>query len=248
MAALPSQDLNPDIWRAFAEDPAGGARQVIFESYLPFARRIAARVRRDRPGADLDIDDLRQHAAEGLLQAMDRFDPSQGTSFEAYAARRIRGSIIDGIGASSELRRQSAFRNRIRAERARSLRPEDPAGLSTLDALQALASLAVDLALGFMLDDAALAGGEDQAARGPNAYESLAWAETVQRVTTALESLPEQERTVVRLHYLQGLEFAMIADTLSLSRGRVSQIHAAALQRLRKRLPRPDHLHFQVTS
>ena len=235
--------LDPDVWRAFAADPGGPARGRIFEAYLPFSRRIAARIRKERPGADLDMDDLRQHAAEGLLQAMDRFEPERGIAFEAFAARRISGCIIDGIGASSESRRQSAVRNRIRAERTRSLSPDNVDRLSTADALQALADLAVSLAVGFMLDEAAVLG-DAPVAPGPSAYDSVAWTDTVRRMVSAIETLPDQERTVVRLHYLEGLEFARIADTLSLSRGRISQIHAAALDRLRKRLPRADHLHF----
>lgn len=244
MAPRIQADVNADLWRALASEPSGPARQRIFETYLPFSRKIAARVRRERSGADLDPGDLRQYAAEGLLQAIDRFDPARGAPFEAFAARRIAGCVIDGIGESSELRRQSAFRNRVRSERARSLGSDQPSRLSTADALQALANLAVELALGFMLDEAALSGGELQA-QTPSAYESLAWSETVKHVAVAIADLPEQERVVVRLHYLEGLEFARIADTLSLSRGRISQIHAAALQHLRRRLPRPDNLHFQ---
>lgn len=242
-SATPDVVVDPDVWRAFAADPGGPARGRIFEAYLPFSRRVAARVRKERPGDDLDMDDLRQHAAEGLLQAMDRFEPERGVAFEAFAARRIAGCIIDGIGASSESRRQSAFRNRIRAERTRSLRPDDVDRLSTADALQALADLAVSLAIGFMLDEAA-APGDAPVAPGPSAYDSVAWNDTVRRMVSAIGSLPEQERAIVRLHYLEGLEFARIADTLSLSRGRISQIHASALDRLRKRLPRADHLHF----
>ena len=243
-----NETVEADLWRSFATDPGGPARLRLFEAYLPFSRRIAAQVRRDRPGADLDIEDLRQTAAEALLQVLDRFDPSRGAAFEAFAARRIAGAVIDGIAQTTELRRQISTRNRIRAERARSLAPAHPERLSAGDALQALSDLAVDLALGFMLEDAALSGGPEQESRAPNAYESLAWTDTVKRVTQALERLPEQERTVIRLHYLQGLEFSRVADTLGLSRGRISQIHAAALQRLRTRLPRHDQLHFPTVT
>lgn len=239
------ETVEAGLWRALAADPLGPARLKLFEAYLPFSRRVAAQVRRERPGADLDIDDLRQSAAEALLQAIDRFDPARGAAFEAFAARRIAGAVIDGVGQASELRRQISVRNRMRAERARSLAPADPDRLSTDEALKALTELAVGLAMGFMLEDAALASRSDQEARTPNAYESLAWGETVRTLAAALEGLPEQERTIVRLHYLEGLEFSRIADTLDLSRGRISQIHAAALQRLRKRLPRPDQLLIQ---
>ncbi|HYC68860.1 sigma-70 family RNA polymerase sigma factor [Brevundimonas sp.] len=241
-------DADDGLWQSLERDPSGPARVRIFEKYLPFSRRIAARVRRERPGDDLDVEDLRQHAAEGLLQAIDRFDPDQGTRFEAFAARRIAGNVIDGIGASSEGRRQTAFRRRIRTERARSLATKDPDNLSTTDALKALTDLAVDLALGFMLDDAGDAANIEKQARSPNAYESLAWSDTVHRLATAVGSMPDPEGTVIRLHYLEGLEFARIADTLSLGRSRIAQIHAAALQRLRKRLPRSEQLHFSTVT
>ncbi len=237
-----------DLWRLLAGDPSGPARVRLFEQYLPFSRRVAARIRRERPGDDLDIEDLRQHAAEGLLQAIDRFDPAQGAPFEAFAGRRIAGSVIDGIGASSEARRQTAFRRRIRTERVRSLAAGDPQGLSTTDAMKALADLAVDLALGFMLDDAGDSARIEKQARSPNAYESLAWADTLERLATAVGSMPDPEGTVIRLHYLEGLEFARIADTLCLGRSRIAQIHAAALKRLRKRLPRSDQLHFSTVT
>lgn len=238
-------DLPAGLWEASRAPGGSGARSRIFEAYLPFARAVARRIRRERPGSDLDIDDLRQFAAEGLLQAIDRYDPERGAPFEAFAARRIAGNVLDGVAASSESRRQASFRNRVRAERIRSLRPEPQTRLSSVEALDALAALAAELAVGFILDDAAVAEAGHLSSIGPNAYESLAWAETARRIAAAVDGLPDQERRVVRLHYLEGLEFARIADTLSLSRGRISQIHAEALRRLRKRLPGHDQLFLQ---
>ena len=241
---LPVVDLPPDLWRAAREPAGAAARGRIFEAYLPFARSIARRVRRDRPGTDLDMDDLRQLAAEGLLQAIDRFDPDRGVPFEAFAARRISGNVRDGVAASSESRRHGAFRNRVRTERLRSLRADAIEDLTPTEAIDALAELAAQLAIGFILDDGAIEATSRLSSPGPNAYESLAWSETTRRIVGAVEVLPEQERQVIRLHYLEGLEFARIADTLSLSRGRISQIHAAALGRLRKRLPGYDQLYL----
>ena len=52
----------------------------------------------------------------------------------------------------------------------------------------------------------------------------------------ALANLPEQEAVVVRQHYDHGLPFAQVAQLMGLSRGRIAQLHRAALERLRKRL------------
>ncbi|GLK50150.1 RNA polymerase sigma factor [Brevundimonas intermedia] len=238
MEAAPAADRDLGLWRAYAAAPSADLRRRLFEANLDFAHAVAARIRRDRPGSDLDIEDLRQYAAEGLLQAIDRFDPAQGTPFQAFAARRISGRVLDGVAGASERRRQAATRHRVRTERLRSLQPERSG-----DALDALADLAVELAIGFMLDEAgAVVGGEAPVSQTPNAYESLLWVQTVRRVKDALAALPEPEGDVVRRHYFEGLEFARIAEDLALSRGRVSQIHAAAMARLRKRLPKPDTL------
>lgn len=245
LAVQSRADDGDALWAAFVSAPSQALRLRLFETYLPLARRIAGRIRKARPGADLDIDDLRQHGAEGLLQAIDRFDPARGIPFEAFAARRINGAILDGVAASSETRRQNAVRHRMRTERLRSLRPDPSDNLPPSDALAALADLAIELALGFLMEEVAVTAQGEAIAPGPSAYDSLAWSETVRRTRSALTALPDQEGAVVRLHYLEGLEFVRIAATLGLSKGRVSQIHASALQRLRKRLPRAEQLHIQ---
>lgn len=227
------------LWRA-VQAGSQAAREQLFDAYASFARRIAGRHMRDRTRGDLDLQELRQLAYAGLLEAIDRFDPDRGVPFRGYAARRIAGSVLDGIARDSEVREQVAFRSRLRSERIRSLARQEAAAASSEDALRALADLATGLALGFMLESG-LAASEETADRSPSAYEGLAWKETVQRLHAALEDLPERERLVVRHHYLEGVAFEQIAERLGLSKGRVSQIHRDAIARLRKRMAaRPE--------
>lgn len=237
-----SDAAGDDLWRTYVARPSAAGREALFSHYLPFARSVAGRVRRQRRGADIDIGDLHQWAAAGLLEAIDRFDPERGYAFTAFAARRISGSIQDGLSSSSELRRQASHKARLRTDRVRSL-TQTTAGMASPEAaMNALADLVVDLALGFMLEEAGYSAGPEATSRAPTAYESLAWRQTVKRVSAAIQDIAEQERTVVRLHYLEGLEFVRIAEALSLSKGRISQIHASALAALRRRLPRLDNL------
>jgi RNA polymerase sigma factor for flagellar operon FliA len=75
--------------------------------------------------------------------------------------------------------------------------------------------------------------GEEQQAPD-NAYSRTEMRQFKERLRQLVEELPEQERTVIYGHYLQQQPFEQMAQRLSLSKGRVSQIHASGLTRLRR--------------
>lgn len=132
----------------------------------------------------------------------------------------------------SESAAQYRYRQRAERDRLRSLRSGPDHG----DPLSALSELAATLALGLMLEDG---GGVDPDLLPdpqPSAYESLAWHELAGRLGEQLAALPEREAYVIRQHYQHGVGFQQIALVLGLSKGRISQIHRAALLRLRGQL------------
>lgn len=230
------QEDETALWRMFRQTGSPETRERLFSLHYELARRIARRHWLDRSTGDIEFQDLCQLAAAGLLEAIDRYDPALGAPFPSYAAHRITGSVLDGLAKMSEVREQISFRNRIRTERARSLAVADADTLPTKDALQALTDLAVGLAIGFMLDDAGLYVIDGERDRRANAYESLAWKETLGRLLTEISRLPERERLIIRHHYMGGLTFDQIGEVLSLTKGRISQMHQAAIALLRKRL------------
>ena len=65
------------------------ARDILVERYLPMARRLARRYHT----AHEPFDDLLQVASLGLVAAINRFDPSRGTSFPSYAIPTILGEL-----------------------------------------------------------------------------------------------------------------------------------------------------------
>lgn len=217
------------LWRRLRFEQELQCRETLFNRYFNLARAIAVRLFRQRRSARLERGDFEQFACEGLLQALDRYDPLRGVPFSAFARRRIAGNIASGIGAMSEIDAQLSCRNRIERERARSLIAADA------DPLAALSDLAVGLAVGLMLDAIGLSG-EDRADPAPDAYDCLAWRETQAMLRRALADLPEQEAVVVRQHYDHGLPLAHVAALMNLSRGRISQLHRSALDRLHKRM------------
>lgn len=226
----------PALWEAMRGGGSAMARERLFALYLPFARSLAGRQFKGRKEADLEYEDFVQLACAGLLEAMDRYDPAHGVPFRGFATRRINGSVIDGLAKLSEVREQIGFQQRTRRERVRSLTPEEARNLSAGDAFKALAEMAVGLALGFMLEGTGLYQADETAAAQPTAYDSLAWKDLVERLTAELARLPERDCMLLRLHYLEDVSFDQIAALLRLTKGRISQMHKAALALLRKRI------------
>ncbi|HWH05917.1 MAG TPA: sigma-70 family RNA polymerase sigma factor, partial [Gaiellaceae bacterium] len=105
------------LWRAWKEHRDVRARDRLVLAYAPMVRYIAARKVRELPG-HCDLDDLASSGLVALLEAVDRFDPVKGASFEQYAWTRVAGALVD------ELRKQdwasrSVRRAGRRIERAR---------------------------------------------------------------------------------------------------------------------------------
>jgi RNA polymerase sigma factor for flagellar operon FliA len=218
------------LWRRFRFEDDLRCRETLFNRYFVLARAIAKRLFRQRMTARLERGDFDQFACEGLLQALDRFDPLRGVPFSAYARRRIVGNIASGIATMSEIDAQLTYRHRVEQGRLRSLMIGDA------DPIAALSDLAIGLALGLMLEGTGMIDGENRSDPRPNAYDSLAWREAQAILRREMVNLPEQEAIVVRQHYDHGLPFAQVAQLMNLSRGRISQLHRTALERLRKRL------------
>ena len=219
------------LWRRFAATQEGRLRESLFGRYQRFARSLARRHARRRDFAEETGRDLEQFAYHGLLEAIDRFDPQRGVSFLSFAAARIAGSIVDGLGRLDEHGAQLRFRQRIERERIASL---EVGGEDARSAIEELANLATELALGLMLDAEERESSSGLAGQPYNGFDSLAWRETRALLAERVDDLPEPERTVIRQHYQNDLLFAQIAVMLGVSKGRVSQLHKAALARLRK--------------
>lgn len=228
------------LWRAYRTERSQAAREALFGFYFPFARKIAMRHFRRNWAGDVEFPDVSQFACAGLLEALDRFDPDRGVPFRAYAARRISGSILDGVSQANEVRGQVSFRKRLRRERAQSLSTADPDSLSQDQALKALVEMAVGLAVGFMLEGTGLYREAEAPDPAADAYESLVWKQAVRRLAAEVEALPPRERSIIHHHYMNGMSFEQIGALLGVSKGRISQLHRAAIGALRSRMTHSD--------
>jgi RNA polymerase sigma factor (sigma-70 family) len=100
---------------------------VLQELYAGWIKRVALLLKARMPWADLD--ELLQWGAIGMLESMQRFDPGLGVEFQAFAMRRVRGTMINGLRREGKLRRgEAAFDAEVVDNAAVSdgSAPEDP--------------------------------------------------------------------------------------------------------------------------
>ncbi|WP_198343965.1 sigma-70 family RNA polymerase sigma factor [Burkholderia ubonensis] len=238
-----------ELWRMWAADRCARTREAVFAHYLPYARAIAARLYAGRHRDDVEFRDFVQLACIGLLESIDRFDPARGVTFETFCTTRVRGAILSGIEKLTDGQEQISFSRRMRRERAAWLQTTGEPVARDSDTFRALGALAAGLAIGFMLDDTGLVtqpndtAPPDDLRRHGAAYHGIAWRQTKVRLVAAVEHLPERTRKIIQYHYFHGLGFEQIADIFGLSKGRISQLHRAALAELRERLGEPEHMH-----
>lgn len=83
-------------WLEYAKNPTAKMKNKLAKHYAGLAYKISASFAHKKPNV-LDFDDVLQEARMGLLDAIDKFDPSRGYQFSTYAQQRIRGAVIDGI-------------------------------------------------------------------------------------------------------------------------------------------------------
>src|SRR3954465_9214373 len=79
--------------------------------YAPLVKYVVGRMAVSMPGV-LSSEDIISYGTIGLIQAVDRYDPSVGVKFETYAIRRIKGSILDAIRSLQSLSRDASRRAR----------------------------------------------------------------------------------------------------------------------------------------
>lgn len=255
-APLPVMDATPAAaWRAYqGVTPAAVDEKDLIERYLPLVRNVVDRIKLNVP-AHVDADDLYSVGITGLIAAVRKFDPEQGTTFAGYAAMRIRGAILD------ELRRMDWCPRRARA-RSRKLKSaindvEQKVGRVATDA-EVSAALGLDAKeYAKWVDEAKPVtfiaidqGSESLEGEGPSLHDLLAdendvtgrdnleKAELVQLLTQRIADLPDIPKKILAMYYYENLRLAEIAEVFGLTESRICQIHAQTILGLRAYLQR----------
>ena len=236
-AADPERDR--ERWLDFARNRTSKLRSELIDRYMRLAKVTAARIYQRRMDNSVPFADYLQYARLGLVEAIDSFDPERAVPFEAFSSYRIKGAILNGLESESELAAQRAFWSRRARDRFDSLKHQTTQG-DRRASLEELVNLTVGLALSHLVEHDEGEPIDESLAANPYAVTEL--VQLRRSVRALLPALPERERELIRRHYDENIEFQQIAAEWGITKGRVSQLHAQALGRLRQLLGRRPRL------
>ena len=224
-------------------------REQMILKFAPLVRYVVGRLAIVAPRM-FDMEDLLSYGTIGLIEAVDRFDPARGISFEGFAGDRIRGSVIDALRAADWVPRSARKRARdiqnafVAMEETLGRAPTDEEvareldlsmqqlhramadAVSTVVSLQRVVRTGDEDATATLMDvvpdDAALCPGQH-----------LDEQELYHAVVAGLQRLDDREKKVLALYYEHALTLREISQVLEISESRVWQLHARAITRIR---------------
>jgi RNA polymerase sigma factor for flagellar operon FliA len=208
-------------------------RQGLILANLALVRHIVSRLKAKFPRG-VDLENLEAAGVLGLVEAANRFDPQRGIRFETFAYLRIRGAIFDELRRNCPLPQQLLERIAIIRAAYRKLTAPvtveqlvGATGLTTDDVVECLAALPLTRTVSWE-DFSGPANFKltSPIERPDHAAEA---AEQKHCLSEGIAQLPESERVVVTLYYLEDLRLKEIGALLDLSESRVSRLLKTAL-------------------
>jgi RNA polymerase sigma factor for flagellar operon FliA len=228
----------------------------LITEYLPYVKRIVQRLAVHLPST-VDIDDLMNVGVIGLIQAVDRYDPRRDNKFMTYAIFRIKGAVLSELRARDFLSRSN--RRKIRELETAYLRLEQKYGREVED-VEVAQELGVDLqhvyrtkqmsSISFISLEELGVSSRDEKEKLLNylinneddALTMTKLKELREAMAEAIKKLPEKERLVISLYYLDELTMKETGKVLGITESRVSQIHSQAILHLRAKLRKQNLL------
>lgn len=243
------------LLRKYKEEPSKLTPQQkdkLIMEYAPLIKFIAQKIAVRLP-ANIELDDLISSGVIGLMDAIEKYDPSRDNKFKTYAEFRIRGSILDELRAQDwvprSVRDKSKMIDRalieLEAELGRTATDEEIAARLgvNMDEFHDLLNQVKPVSL-LSIDDSATFSNVDkksilnllESCKLGNPFNQLNIKSVKETVAGAIEDLPERQRLVLSLYYYEDLNLKEIGKVLRVTESRVSQLHAQAIARLRARL------------
>lgn len=212
------QQLLEGLWRSYRATGDQKLRNQLAEAYLPLAHRLARRARSyalSVGAAATSQEDLLGMAEEGLIKAIEGFEPSKGVSFSSYANFRVMGHIKDALRDDDFLSRRArqVVKAWLSGQKLDERRARQAARLASQRPVK-LSRRAFEEVIG-----------------DPGPEEA---GLTRAQVGELLSRLEPMEKAVLSYHYLRGMSLSAIGALLAVTESRACQLHRAALEKLRQ--------------
>lgn len=262
-AAACPDDPHAALWERYLATRGKAEFDALVAVYRPYVETVAARFVRRLPPS-VDIDDVVSAGCFGLMDAIGVFDPSRNTRFQTFALKRIVGAMNDYLRAQ-DIAPRLARRREAQVKRARDdfrkrhgrspteeellrlLNPDEQEALAIvagaeIPSIASLTGPSDDGETGVLLERLPLGGHAGRS--GISAADTFSRSGAVdasfgQEIQRWLgRALSRSERLIIWLYYFESLTMKEIGQVLGICEGRVSQIHALLLERLRARLTR----------
>lgn len=217
------------------------------KEYAGLVKHIAKRMALSLP-QHVDTEDLVNEGIIGFMEALQRFDQGKGAQFKTFAANRIRGAILDYLrkrdfasrGARRRLRELQKAEEALTHELGRYPTPTEVAFHMGVT-LDEVARRKREAHIGYVssLNESALRNENSETqmdmlqSDDPQVIDQAMRNEKIRALRECLEYLPEREQLLLNLYYFEGLNISEIAEILSVSEARVSQLHRRALGKLK---------------
>jgi RNA polymerase sigma factor for flagellar operon FliA len=251
--ALAGDEETEAHWLDLKSTGSESAREWLIMHYAPLVSAVAGRVGMRLPSM-VEHADLVSCGMFGLIDAIEKYEPGRAVRFESYASSRIRGAIIDELRAMDWVPR--SVRTKARAidrafgelEATLHRAPTDTEIADRLEvSMDELRTAYSQLSTVNLVALDEMLGGDDRPGAvslgdtlGDDRVEdpagSIEAQETTYLLARAIEQLSERERMVVVLYYYEGMTLAQIGRALGVTESRISQMHTAAMLRLRTHL------------
>ena len=228
-------------------------KQDLIVEYVPLIRLVAQKIARKLP-PNISLDDLISSGVIGLMDAIDKYDPSRDNQFKTYAEFRIRGSILDELRAQDWVPRSIREKSKILDRAYRRLEQKFGRPVSVRELAQSLKmsvshvhELISEVSTSTMVtldedvrqfpfqDRKSILGVLEQM-KANNPHFQANFKNIKKALQESLRDLPENERMVLSLYYYEDLNLKEIGAVLDVTESRISQIHSQAVAHLQTKL------------
>lgn len=237
-----------ELIREYKETGSVEARNKIVMHYSYIARMVAQNMN-STFSKYATVDEMINQGIIGLIECIDRFDPDKGVKFSTYAYTRVWGSIIDYVRKQDWLPRQirktsieinkaeeklskKLKREPTREEMAKelkiSVKEYDKYLYETSN--ESLASFETLLEIPIQVNS--LMSYDDSY----DPESQVGQKELYKVMGDAIDSLNNQERTVLSLYYYEGLTMREIGEIMGVREQRIGQVNKKLLSKLREKL------------